>query len=157
MNPGANMSGQPIWRPILVATLICGTLDILLAVVLSTAFGKGPAAMLRGVASGPFPGATEWGAGGSALGLATHFTLMAIMVAVFVLAARKQPSLLDQPVLWGVVYGLITYVIMNLVVVPLRFGTPLPPAARAIATQLFAHVVLVGLPTAFIARRYLRG
>jgi hypothetical protein len=25
-----------------------------------------------------------------------------------------------------------------------------------LATQLFAHIVLVGLPTAFIARRYLR-
>jgi hypothetical protein len=41
-------------------------------------------------------------------------------------------------------------------VVPLRFGAPLPPKALSIATQLFAHVVLVGLPFAFILRRYLR-
>ena len=41
-----------IWKPALIATLVCGTLDILFAVILSTIYGKGPAAMLRGVASG---------------------------------------------------------------------------------------------------------
>jgi hypothetical protein len=150
------MTDRSIARPIAVATLICGTLDILLAVILSTIYGKGPAAMLRGVASGPFPAATEWGAAGSALGLVTHFVLMAIMVAVFMLAARRVPALTNNPWLWGLVYGLITYVVMNLIVVPVRFGAPLPPSTRAIVTQLFAHIVLVGWPTAFIARRYLR-
>ena len=146
-----------IWKPTLIATLVCGTLDILLAVILSTIYGKGPAAMLRGVASGPFPGASEWGAAGSALGLTTHFTLMAIMVIVFMLAARGRPALLDRPWVSGLVYGLITYVVMNLIVLPVRFGSPLPPPARSILTQLFAHIVLVGWPTAFIARRFLRG
>ena len=150
------MTDRSIARPIAVATLICGTLDILLAVILSSIYGKGPAAMLRGVASGPFPAATEWGAAGSALGLVTHFVLMAIMVAVFMLAARRVPALTSNPWLLGLVYGLITYVVMNLIVVPVRFGAPLPPSTRAIVTQLFAHIVLVGWPTAFIARRYLR-
>ena len=145
-----------IWRPALVATLLCGTLDILFAAILSSFFGKGPATMLRGVASGPFPGATEWGAAGSALGLATHFTLMAIMVIVFMLAARGRTSTLNRPWVSGLIYGLITYVVMNLIVVPVRFDSPLPPPARAILTQLFAHIVLVGWPTAIIARRYLR-
>ena len=36
------------------------------------------------------------------------------------------------------IYGLITYVVMNLVVVPLRFA-PLPPKPLSIATQLFAQ------------------
>lgn len=147
----------PIWKPTLVATLICGVLDILFAAILSSIFGKGPAAMLRTVASGPFPGATEWGLAGSALGLATHFALMAIMVVVFMLAARARPALLDRPWVAGLVYGLITYVVMNWMVVPLRFDSPLPPSTRAIVTQLFAHIVLVGWPTALIARRYLRG
>ena len=146
-----------IWKPAVIATLVCGTLDILLAGILSSIYGKGPAAMLRSVASGPFPEATEWGAAGSALGLATHFVLMAIMVIVFMLAARQRPALLDRPWVAGLIYGLITYVVMNLIVVPLRFGASLPPPTRAILTQLFAHIVLVGWPTAFIARRYLRG
>ena len=146
-----------IWKPMLLATLVCGTLDILLAVLLTLWRGREPAAMLRYVASGPFPPATDWGAAGSVLGLATHFTLMAIMVAIFMLAVRQLPRLLDSPAVAGVAYGLITYVAMNLIIVPLRFPAAWPPSALSIGTQLFAHIVLVGLPTAFIARRFLRG
>ena len=141
-----------IWKPTLVATLVCGTLDILFASILSTIYGNGPAAMLRRVASGPFPEATDWGAAGSTLGLATHFTLMAIMVIAFMLVARERPALLERPWVAGLIYGVITYVVMNLIVVPLRFETPLPPPTRSITTQLFAHIVLVGVPLAFIAR-----
>lgn len=150
------MHANAIWKPIILATLVCGTLDILLAVILTLMRGKEPAAMLRFVASGPFPQATEWGASGPVLGLAVHYGLMAIMVVVFVLAARNIPALTSQPLLWGLVYGLITYVVMNLIVVPLRFPAAWPPKALAIGTQLFAHIVLVGWPLAFITRRYLR-
>ena len=143
-------------RTIAWATLVAGTLDICFAAILSMIFGRGPAAMLRSVASGPFPGATDWGATGSALGLLTHFALMAIMATVFVLLARRRPALVDQPIKWGIIYGLVTYVVMNLIVVPLRFGAPLPPTPRTIATQLFAHIVLVGIPIALIAARRLR-
>ena len=41
---------------------------------------------------------------------------------------------------------------MNLLVVPLRFPAAWPPKPLSITTQLFAHIVLVGLPTALIAR-----
>ena len=148
---------RSVSKPILVATLVCGTLDILLATTLTLLRGKDPAAMLRFVASGPFPQATEWGAAGSVLGLAVHFALMAVMVAVFVLAARARPALLDRPLLWGLIYGVITYVAMNLIVIPLRFPEAWPPKALSVATQLFSHIVFVGWPTAFITRRYLRG
>jgi hypothetical protein len=142
-------------RTIVLATLVAGALDILFAICLTLYFGREPMAMLRYVASGPFPAATDWGAPGSMLGLATHFTLMAIMVTAFVLVAQQRPALLEKPIQWGLVYGLITYVAMNLVVVPLRFGN-WPPTPRSVATQLFAHIVLVGIPTALIAARYLR-
>jgi len=46
--------------------------------------------------------------------------------------------------------------VMNWLVVPMRFGTPLPPSPLSMATQLFAHIVLVGIPIALIAARYLR-
>lgn len=147
---------RAIWTPIIIATFVSGTLDILFAVILTLMRGKEPAAMLRVVASGPFPAATSWGAPGSLLGLAVHFALMAIMATVFVLIVRARPQLLDTPWRTALAYGVITYFAMNWLVVPLRFGTPLPPTPLAIATQLFAHVVLVGIPFAFITRRYLR-
>ena len=154
---GGMMMRGSIVRPIIIATLVSGTLDILFAVILTLMRGREPAAMLRFVASGPFPAATNWGGAGSVLGLAVHFALMAVMVAIFVVAVRARPSLLDRPMVSGLSYGLITYVAMNLVIVPLRFPAAWPPTALSIATQLFAHIVLLGVPTAFITRRYLRG
>lgn len=143
-------------RTLVWATLVAGTIDILYAAMMSSIFGRGPAAMLRTVASGPFPAATEMGAAGSIIGLIVHFTLMAVMAAAFLLAARNWPSLLAKPIQSGIIYGLVTYVVMNWIVVPLRFATPLPPKASSIASQLFAHIVLVGIPIALIAARKLR-
>ncbi len=97
------------------------------------------------------------GSAGAVLGLAVHFGLMAIMVAVFVVSARAIPRLLDNPWVSGLLYGLITYGVLDLIVVPLRFPAAWPPSTLSIATQLFAHIALVGWPTAFITRKYLRG
>jgi len=148
---------RSIWKPIFLATVLCGTLDIVFAMILTLMRGREIPNMLRFVASGPFQHATDWGASGAALGLAVHFTLMAIMVAWFMVAARNVPALTDKPWLAGLIYGLITWAVMNLIVVPLRFPAAWPPKPMAIGTQLFAHIVLVGLPTAYIARRHLRG
>lgn len=143
-------------RPIALATLIAGTLDILAAVSLTLIYGREPTNMLRYVASGPFPPATGWGAGGAALGLATHYALMAIMAAFFIVAARERPVLRERPLLWGLIYGLVTYVVMNLVVVPLRFPSAFPPRPVSVATQLFCHILLVGIPIALVAARHWR-
>jgi membrane associated rhomboid family serine protease len=142
-------------RTIALATLVAGTLDILFAMILTLIFGREIPAMLRTVASGPFPAATDMGTSGAILGLVVHFALMGIMAAVFVAVANHKPDLTQQPIKWGVIYGLVTYVVMNLVVVPLRFGN-WPPKPLSIATQLFAHIVLVGIPIALITARSLR-
>lgn len=139
-------------KPIALATLISGTLDILFATILTLLYGREPGNMLRFVASGPFPPATEMGPAGAALGLLIHFVLMAIMAVIFMVIMRSRPTLLDKPVATGIGYGLITYVILDLVVVPLRFPGAFPPKPMSIATQLFAHIALVGLVFAFIAR-----
>ena len=68
-------------RPFAIATLISGSLDILFAMILTVTRGGEIGNMLRSVASGPFPSATEMGTGGAVLGLAVHFALMAIMAA----------------------------------------------------------------------------
>ncbi len=141
-----------MWKPIALATLVSGTLDILLATVLTILNGRDPANMLRFVASGPFPSATVMGAGGALLGLLVHFTLMAIMATVFVLITSSKPTLLERPILTGTVYGLVTYLVLDLIIVPLRFAGAFPPKPVSIVTQLFAHIVLVGIVFAFITR-----
>ena len=96
------------------------------------------------------------GAAGSILGLIVHFTLMAIMAAIFLYVVQGRPSLLSDPIQAGVLYGLATYVAMNWIVVPLRFDTPLPPRPTAIVSQLFAHIVLVRIPIALVAAKMAR-
>ena len=143
-------------KPIAVATAVSGTLDILFAMVLTVFFGREIGNMLRYVGSGPFPPATGMGMSGAILGLLVHFGLMAIMAAAYVLAARRIPALVERPIQWGALYGLATYAVMNWLVVPMRFDTPLPPSPLSMATQLFAHIVLVGIPIALITARTLR-
>jgi len=143
-------------KPIAIATAISGTLDISFAMILTVAFGREIPNMLRFVASGPFPSAVNMGTGGAILGLIVHFALMAIMATCLMLLMRWKPERLDIPLLTGVAYGVITYFIMNWAVVPLRFHTPLPPKTLSIVTQAFAHIVLVGIPMAYVAARYLK-
>jgi hypothetical protein len=143
-------------KPIAIATAISGALDILFAMTLTVLYGREIGNMLRYVGSGPFPQAKDMGSSGAILGLFVHFALMAIMAAVYVFAARRMPALVEKPIQWGVLYGLATYAVMNLLVVPMRFGTPLPPNPLSMATQLFAHIVLVGIPIALVASRYLK-
>ena len=149
------MNNQVV-KTIALSTLVSGTLDILFAMILTLAFGRHIPDMLRFVASGPFPAATGMGGGGAILGLAVHFTLMAIMAAIFVALVRARPVLLDTPWRTALAWAVVTYFAMNWLVVPLRFHSPLPPKALSIATQAFAHFVLVAIPMTFIARRYLR-
>ena len=143
-------------KPIAIGTAVAGTLDILAAVVVTLIYGRTVDGMLRYVASGPFPPARGWGAGGAVLGLLVHFALMAIMVTVYVLIARRNETLRRRPVWGGIAYGIVTYIVMNLVVVPLRFGTGFPPSLLGFVTQLSFHILLAGIPVALITARYLR-
>lgn len=141
-------------RKIALATLLAGTLDIAMAAIDTAAKGKAVDAMLRAVASGPFPAAREWGMQGAVLGLAVHFTLMTIMAAIFFLAWRYIRMVRDHPLIAGALYGVALWLTMYGLVLPLRFGAPFPTAAPAeLAKQLFAHVVLVGLVFGWVAWR----
>ncbi|RHW18077.1 hypothetical protein D1610_06165 [Sphingomonas gilva] len=140
-------------RTILLATLVAGTLDILAAIIQGLTNGAAPAAVLRSVAAGPLgDGALAGGAGMAAAGLLIHFAIMAVIVAVFVLAAERIPALVRRPLFWGPLYGLAVWAVMYLIVLPLRWpgSFPLTDPAR-IAWAIAFHTLLVGLPIALIA------
>ena len=113
--------------------------------------------MLRYVASGPFPAATEWAPAARSSACIVHFVLMAIMAAVFMLhRAGQQPAACStrrsgRHRLWP--HHLCRHELDRR---PAALRAPLPPKPLSIATQLFAHIVLVGIPFALIAARYLR-
>ena len=142
--------------PVLFAWPLCGTLDIVYAAVTSVIAGGTVSGMLHAVASGPFGAqAATWGIGGDIAGLATHYAIMGAMVAAWFFVARRWTALTTWPWwLTGTLYGLLLYVIMNGVVLPLRFGLPFPPADLAKgAIALFPHIVFVGWPLAWLTRK----
>ncbi|MET1111104.1 MAG: hypothetical protein ABWX67_06215 [Allosphingosinicella sp.] len=145
-------------RPILIATAVAGTLDILSAFVFAGMSGMGPAAVLTYVASGPFgDGVRSGGPLWAAAGLAVHFTIMACMAAAYFLVAPRIPALVRHPIPAGLAYGLLLWLIMYWVVKPLRWPeAPLPHTAWGIGNALFSHCILVGLLIALIAARHLR-
>ena len=87
------------------------------------------------------------------LGLALHFFVAFMVVSTFYLASRKIPFLTQQPLLSGAFYGIGVYVVMYWFVLPTAFST----FQHRVANELLEaaiHVCLIGLPTAFIVRRY---
>lgn len=148
------MVGNRLGRRILLATAVAGTLDMGMAMIETAAAGKPIGGMLRGLASGPFPPAAGWGAGGAIVGFLVHYAIMATMASVFLFAHRRIAAVRSNAIVAGMVYGVILWLVMYGLVLPLRFGVPFPnPRLEAVALQLFAHVVLVGLTFGLVARR----
>jgi hypothetical protein len=144
-------------KPIIVATAIAGTFDILAAFFFAGRSGISASRVLHFVASGPFGDRALTGNGFAAAGLFVHFAIMACMVTAFMLAAARLPLLLDHPIVAGAAYGLALWFIMYWVVRPARWPKLTPSIdPTKIAEELFCHLILVGIPIALVARHYLR-
>ncbi len=143
---------------ILKATLVAGTLDILSAFVFAGIAGIGPAAVLNYVASGPFGDGALHGAGWAVVGLFVHYAIMACMATAYVVASTRLPTLVQRPIVCGIAYGLLLWVLMYWIVKPLRWPhAPLPHTLYGISNALFSHCILVGIPIALIAARWVAG
>lgn len=142
-------------RPIMLATVIAGTLDIISAFVFAGIAGMGPTAVLQFVASGPFGDAPTATIGWAIAGLLVHFVIMACMAAAYMIVAPRIPALLKHPVAAAIGYGFLLWIIMYWIVRPLRWpDMPLPHTLYSVANALFSHCILVGIPIALIAARH---
>jgi uncharacterized membrane protein YagU involved in acid resistance len=144
------------WSPVLAGGLLAGALDILYACLYwALKAGVPPTRIFQSVAAGVLGEASfRGGSASAALGLFLHFFIACCMALAYYLAARRWPVLVRRPVTLGVAYGLLLYVIMNYVVVPLS-AAPGSGARDAtwIALTVAAHAFLVGLPIAWFASR----
>jgi hypothetical protein len=139
---------------IALATAVAGTLDITDACLYyGITKAVPPDRIFQSVASGLLgKAAYAGGAATAALGLALHFSIMAVMVTVYVLAGLRLPILTKRPVVMGLGYGLATYLVMNYVVLPLSaVGGKGHFVLANFVNGVFAHLVLVGLTIALIA------
>ena len=146
---------QKIFRPILLGTLVVGTLDLLDALIFFGFRGVKPGVILQSIASGLLGSASyEGGTATALLGVACHYVIAFLIVATFVAASFRISALTRRPVLIGVIYGLAVYFVMNLVVVPLSAANSnWPQALPVVVNGLLIHMIGVGIPSAFAGRR----
>jgi uncharacterized membrane protein YagU involved in acid resistance len=150
--------GSRRWGFVLAAGLVAGTLDIVYACVFWALKANVPVQrILQSVAAGLLGKESfQGGASTAALGLGLHYFIATSMSVVYYLVARRWASLWQRPVLYGGAYGLLLYLIMNYVVVPLSAAGPSSKNALWIGLSVLVHVCLIGIPIALFARRALR-
>lgn len=143
-------------RAIVYGTLVVGTLDALDAVVF---FGLRsavpPIRIFQSIAAGLLgrAAAFQGGLGTAVLGACLHFFIAFAVVATYYVVSRRVRILTDRPVIFGLLYGVAVYVVMNRIVVPLSAagGSGWPPWP-VLVNGLLIHALGVGLPSALFAR-----
>jgi len=141
--------------------LVVGILDMLFAFTFyGLILGFPPLRIFQSVAAGLLgrPAATEGGVKTFLLGILLHFVVASCIAAVYYAASLTFPVLLRNAVLGGLVYGMVAYLGMNYVVVPLSAirRMPGPKKLSIFLTEIIGHALLVGLPLALLARRSAR-
>ena len=145
-----------LWKVITCAALLVGTLDISDAFIFYSLRGVTPIRILQGIASGVLGRAAfTMGRRSALLGLFFHFFIAFSATTVFLFAARKL-NLGRRPFLYGALFGVALYIVMNYIVLPTskigpRPTPPLVPLINGVAALVFC----IGIPLAFIARRYI--
>jgi hypothetical protein len=143
---------------VLLAWLLAGTLDITTAIVYYTgASANGAERLLQGIASGVLGAAAFTGGAATAvLGVLLHYLIALIWTLVLFAAFREVTALRRHLVLTGIAYGVVVWLAMNLIVLPLsnvhRAPFRLGPAIVAAVILVFC----IGLPISLVVGRPLR-
>jgi hypothetical protein len=144
-------------RATLVGGLAAGILDAVDAVVAFKAvLGLDPIPIYQFVASGMLgPSAFSDGAATALVGLAAHFLIAFSAAAVFVVVSARWRGLLQHYAVAGALHGIGVFVVMNYVVIPLSRIPAAPFSLPLFLNGVIGHALLVGLPIAYAAKRYL--
>jgi uncharacterized membrane protein YagU involved in acid resistance len=151
------MAERGAGRGVLAGGLAAGVLDILAAFAVYRARGVSPTRILQSISSGLLGGAAfQGGASTAVLGLALHFFIATVAAWVYYLASIRIPRVAGRPGVFGALYGIVVYVFMTFVVLPLSAVPKRPFSLELAATMLLVHIACVGLPIAFAIHRYTR-
>lgn len=147
------------WPQVLLGGLIIAVGDIAFATTLWFSWdAAGLVKVFQSIAVGVLGRASyDGGVPAAALGAVLHYVMATAFVAAYALAASRKPALLRRPVACGLPYGVLMYLIMNFIVMPLsRVGrSPSFSHPDWIAYSVVAHLVF-GVICVVFARRALR-
>src|SRR5882762_6272787 len=155
---GSSFGRPRAFETILYGGLVVGILDLLFAFTFyGLILGAAPLRIFQSVAAGVLgrTAAFEGGIKTFLLGLLLHFVVATCIAAVYYAASLIFPVLLRFAVISGLIYGMVAYLGMNYVVVPLSAirKSPGPLQLPIFLTEIIGHALLVGLPIALLARR----
>lgn len=133
--------------------LIAGTLDVLAASLLNMA---NPLLILLAIATGVLGRAAfKGGAGAIVLGLVLQWGMSIIIAAIFTFVASKVPSLARRWAVWGALYGVVIFLVMNFVVVPLSASPIKAHLTLAWISENLVAMLVFGWIVALTASRFL--
>lgn len=139
-------------RAALLGGLIVAVLDGLDALLFFGLRGISPARLFQGIASGLLGrSAFEGGMATALLGVLIHFFIAFAVVITYHFAVRLIPRLTRRPWIYGPLYGLVVYGVMNFVVIPLSAIGARSPSTAVLLNGLLIHIFGVGLPAALSA------
>jgi hypothetical protein len=122
-------------QAILLATLVCGTLDAAAATTQAATLAVPAQRVWQSVASGIMGSrALERGWRSGVFGLALHFVISFLISTLYVLASRRMPFLLRHALIAGALYGVGVYLVMNYIVLPLS-----RPAEASLQSEIRHH------------------
>jgi len=138
----------------LSAGLVAGTTNLIAA---GAIFGGTLKHGLQMIASGLFgEAAFKGGPGSAALGAGLHYFISIVAAGLYCALALRWRWWRDHWLVGGTLFGVVAYLVMNLIIVPLS-SAPNPNFAPAIiAKELVAHTVMFGIPIAAIVTAWLR-
>lgn len=135
---------------------IAATLDIIYAIVRNGGYGKSPLWVLQSVASG-WMGEDAFASGiaGGIVGLLSHYGILFVAAAVYLVASRSFTILKSRAMACGAIFGVLVYLFMNFVVLPLSaFPFDFPYPLSRLLEGFVSHAFFVGLPIAWAVRKY---
>jgi hypothetical protein len=153
MNAVASRASRP-WMAVVVGGGIAATLDIVYACVRQAGNGRSIEWTLQSVASGLLGNdAFASGSAGAALGLGAHYVILLVAALIYLLASRRLPVLRTHAVVCGAVFGVLVYLFMNFVVLPLSaFPFELAYPLLRLVEGFASHAMFVGIPIAVSVR-----
>src|SRR5262249_22138312 len=135
----------------------CGVFDITQAMVAwYLQAGAPPSRILQSVASGLlWRSAFQGGMKTAAPGPWVHFFIAFSWAAIYYLARPRLTFMVERPIISGLLYGELVWLVMNFVVIPLSAIHRWPTWTKAsVITGPIGHLFLVGLPIALAVSRW---
>ena len=136
--------------------LLAGLLDAIAAVLLFLARGnKDPRMLFRYIASAVY-GKEAFSNGTSMVykGILFHFLIAMTWVAIYFFLHAHIPWLDSHPLPAAIGYGILVWIVMNIIIVPNSRATPRPFSLIFALVNALILILAIGLPAALIAASF---